>query len=141
MTWKRLVATCVVLLWTANSMGGVLGASISVDKSCYAANEAIVIRFDNGSDRTPLATDWVALYRSSSINPSNLGNTPSMWVWTCSGSQVSCSTRTLKSGRMAFGPGGAAEEESDVAWPLDAGTYRAVLSGGSRPYRSAPPIS
>jgi hypothetical protein len=103
--------------------------SVAVDKTCYQLNEGIRVNFkrDFGSN---FVEKWVAIYRQENLggNLENLSSSPSMWTRAC-GSQ-SCDTQNI-------GPANGAVTFQDNAhenWPLGAGLYQTVLSGGDKPY-------
>lgn len=125
---SRLPLVLLVLVLFATSTYA-LEDSIRVDRECYRSNQAIEITFEN-TGHFPDPLDWFALYRVENIDEDDLSDFPAMWTWTC-GSQ-DCRGVRLR-GTVEYGPGGVDEEETD-SWPLNAGTYRAVLSGGSQPY-------
>lgn len=118
------------LLLVSGFVASAVAQSIRTDFNCYNANDPISLIFNNPShDRD----DWVAIYRNSNINPNNLDDFPSMWVWAC-GTQT-CPGAGNVQGTITFGPGGVDGSERQ-SFPLQPGLYRAVLSGGAQPYRA-----
>jgi hypothetical protein len=120
------------------------GASVTVDQSCYEVGEEIAVTFEtmmvmiegqqaNVNVNVDDDDDWVGLYRTNNLNDlANLDPVPSMWMWTC-GSQ-NCNSRTTDRGTMSFSIG--SDSTGTQGWPLEAGEYQAVLTGGNTPYQA-----
>ena len=89
------------------------------DKSCYISGEAPLISFDTVR---PTDEDWIGIYPSGNVSPDA---DPSLWLWTC-GTQECWGKMTR--GSISFGK---SSEYVDI-WPLDAGSYRAVLARNSQ---------
>ncbi|CAB9503287.1 c peroxidase, mitochondrial [Seminavis robusta] len=92
--------------------------SVDTDKACYLLGESIMIKFQTDD---PEEDDWVGIYH---FDASNGDAEPSMWLWTC-GTQK-CWGKANR-GRLTFGGTGAIADYEDE-WPLDHGTYVAVLA-------------
>ena len=106
--------------------------SVSVVKTCYEQNEPIGVNFSKDVDSN-LVGNWVAIYRQEDLqNLEDLPSSPAIWVWTCGSQSCSTSSNMLAEGIVTFEKNSQGEESRN--WPLSAGLYFAVLTGGVRPY-------
>jgi hypothetical protein len=106
--------------------------SASVDKSCYQLDEPIRVHFNKDADSN-FVDNWVAIYRQENLpNLQNLSPVPAMWVWTCGTQSCNTQDNMPTDGTVTFENNSQGGESQN--WPLDAGLYQAVLSGGDRPY-------
>ena len=62
-------------------------SSVSTNKRTYAANEKILVTFQNAN---PRSSDWVGIYSAST--PSNNLLTGEFWMWVCGGQSQCAST-------------------------------------------------
>lgn len=88
---------------------------VSTDKVCYVSGEHPSISFEAFN---PTEDDWIGIYPSSLVSPHE---DPSLWLWTCGTQQC---WGKMNRGTISFG---SSADYVDI-WPLDLGSYRAVLA-------------
>ena len=109
--------------------------SIAVTKACYSFDEPIAITFDNTGSPGPTRpdfADWIGLVNANTLDISAVSPQPIMWMWAC-GDQF-CADAASR-GTVVFGANQPDETGLDT-WPLNAGNYVAVLTGGTIPYQA-----
>jgi hypothetical protein len=105
--------------------------SVSVDKPCYQLDERILVNFNKDIDSN-FVENWVAIYRQENLeNLEDLSSIPAMWVWACGTQSCNTQSNMPTDGTVTFENNSQGETQN---WPLDAGLYQAVLSGGDKPY-------
>lgn len=115
----------VSILLCALAAVGVNGDSISVQSTCLGRGDPIVVSFEKDMDSN-FRMNWIGIYFSNQIG--NLQGLPDgqLWVNLC-GNQLCNPGTNPPAGTVTF------DSSSDSwvqGWPLAAGKYRAVLTGG-----------
>jgi len=99
---------------------------ISVPKSCFSMNETIPVVFNN-TETSFLWTPWIGIYATDRMDGTAMLPAPDLWKKLCG--NTTCNTaNNPSSGIVRFGLN--RNHNGTQEWPLDRGTYRAVLTLG-----------
>jgi hypothetical protein len=129
---KANTTFCWWLIWAGSLVSLARADSASVDKSCFQLDEPIRVHFNKDVD-TNFVDNWVAIYRQDNLqNLQNLSPVPAMWAWTCGTQSCNTQDNMPTDGTITFENNSQGGDSQN--WPLDAGLYQSVLSGGDRPY-------
>ena len=120
------------LVWAGSLVSMSRADSASVDKPCYQLDEPIHVQFNKDVDSN-FVDNWVAIYHQENLaNLANISPVPAMWARTCGTQSCNTQDNMPTDGTVTFENNSQGESQN---WPLDAGLYQAVLSGGGdRPY-------
>jgi hypothetical protein len=127
MTFKKSRSNAIVIGFVALAALQLVAAdTISVLESCVRPGDAIEITFTKEMDGN-FIDNWIAIYPSDRL--SNLESLPSgvMWAWLC-GTQGCSSETNPPAGSIVFA--GSSLGWLSTSWPLQPGSYNAVLTRG-----------